>query len=262
MTKNNSSPPKSILILVVILFSLVAMLNVAGYLFFVKKYSPVAVQPTATLTPEPTVISTSNPSPTPENVNLGEYTTKELLGENTNYSVYLFDRAEDFPGRKGKIAVYDKNKKVAIHIEGLFSIFGATIVTNDDKGEYIALSNGTSSWRNIIIISLTDKKQIIDNFCSGSKIFFWEKYTVYANCDSFENRPWGDGEARSIEMTNLTNGKVKVLFKSDLLRDFGIDKIEGNTLFYTEYSVKKETDWNNQDAQKIEAKIYNWTAPN
>lgn len=264
MAENKLASPKSILILIfVILFTIVAALTVVAFLSSVKKSSPVVVkpteEPTITSTPESSIASTSVPSPTPEDdgVDLGTYTTKELLGENINYSVYLLDQAKDLPGRKGKIVVYDKNKKVAIPITGLFSIFGATIVTDDGERKYVALSNGTSTSRDIVILSLSEKKQIIDNFCSGSQIYFWEKYIIYESCDSLVSRPWGDGEASSIKRTDLISKQVKVLFKADILHDFWINKIDGDTLFYTEYSVEKETDWNIPDARKIEAKIYN-----
>jgi hypothetical protein len=215
-------------------------------------------KPTVTPTSELLIVQTPTLSPIPEDdgVDLGTYSTKELLGENINYSVYLLDVAEDHPGRKGRITVYDKNKKVAINISGLFNIFGATIVTNDGEEKYIALSNGTYTSRDIVVLSLLDKKQVINNFCSTGNMIFWKDYIIYGNCDTSENRPWGDGEAPSIEMANLLTGKTEVLFKSSLLQAFSLDKVEENILFYTESFVDQTGDWNIPDAQKSEAKTF------
>ncbi len=250
----------------------VSIIATSKYYEGIKTVEPVAViSPKLTLIPTPKATITPTlestieltPSPSVEDIIMSEYLTKELLGENEDYSVYLLDSVEALPGRKGKIAVYDKNKKIAINISGLFKIFGATIVSNDDGGKYVILSNGTYTSRDIVILSLFDKKQAIKNFCAISgnpSILFWNDYLLYTNCDEFQNRPWGSGEAPSIATVNLVNGQTKILFKSDLFRDYHTQKIEGNTLFYRETSVVKETDWNSEKTQKNTAKTFTLSA--
>lgn len=196
----------------------------------------------------------SNQNTNNQNFDLESVTNKEMLAENQTYIVYLINI--DKPGdieRNGEIVVVNKDAGTTTKIEGTFSIFGSTTLENDPNGKYLLLSNGTYSSRDTIIISLTENKQAVNNFCVSSGGLFWNDTYVYANCDFFENRPWGVGEAPSIVMVNLLNGRSSTLLKSDELRHFAIDKIENDMLFYTETYVEDGNDWQTQGLEKTQS---------
>lgn len=225
----------------------------------VIKYREVSsvTLPVTVITPKLTqapLIAT--PSPAPEiNANLDTYTDKELLGENQTYSVYAINQKQSKPliDTKGELVVYDKNKKIAIRISGLFyTSLGATLVFNDDKEKYILLSNGTGIERDTVAISLSEKKQTINDFCSMGNILFWEDHIIYRTCGTYVYR---EGEG-NVTIVNLLSGQIKVLLKADNLHDFTPRKIEKNTLFYEESSVKKETDWDIPGVEKTVAKTF------
>jgi hypothetical protein len=127
---------------------------------------------------------TETPSVPTSNAGLENFPDKELLGENQSYSIYLVNqKTGDGISIDGEIVVYDKNRGLTLKIDGSFSIFGATIVYDDGKGKYILLSTGTYTSRTATIISLTDKKQIVKDFCTSSSEFgsqfFWNNYIIF-----------------------------------------------------------------------------------
>lgn len=196
----------------------------------------------------------SNQNTNNQNFDLESVTNKEMLAENQTYIVYLIN--VDKPGdieRNGEIVVVNKDAGTTTKIEGTFSIFGSTALENDTNGKYLLLSNGTYSSRDTIIISLTENKQAVNNFCVSSGGLFWNDSYIYANCDFFENRPWGVGEAPSIVMVNLISGRSSTLLKSDELRHFAIDKIENDMLYYTETYVEDGNDWQTQGLEKTQS---------
>jgi len=215
--------------------------------------TPTTNQPTTNIptTNIPTTTSASN-------LKLEDFTNKELLGENNNYSVYLINpKSGDTPERIGELIVYDKKNKTVIKITGTFSIFGATIVIDDKKGEYVLLSTGTSMSRGIIPLSLSKKTLAVKEFCATSDFLFYKDYVIYGNCDTFQNRPWEAGQAASLIALNLKTSQENIILKSDLTHQYGSTKISGDTLYYLETSVTKEEDWQNPDNQKTVTKTYN-----
>ena len=238
-----------------------------------------------TSTPKPlTVISTDQPVSTPTaspnptqpptstsivtqapTFNLDDFPNKILLGENDNYVVYLINSSSGDPlNATGEIIIYDKSKNLVYKIIGTFKFFGETIVFNDDKGEYLLLSNGTYTSRGALVISLNDKRQVVNTFCTTASgkagdHLFWNDYVIFNNCDHFQNRPWGVGEAPSVTAINLKTGTETVIAKSDLTHQYAVKQIEGNTLHYFETYVANEVDWQNQDKQKINESTYDLT---
>lgn len=199
------------------------------------------------------------------NLKLENIENKELLGENSNYSVYLVNPKEnkETGAKTGEIIVNDKKSNTVTKITGTFSIFGATIVIDDGKGGYILLSTGTYISRTVIPISLAKKARVTKEFCALSDFLFYKDYAIYGNCDRFDNRPWGSGEAPSIVALNLQTGQEKTIAKSDLTHQYGLrnqnepTQITGDTLNYVETSVVKSEDWSNPDNQKTALKTYN-----
>lgn len=218
-------------------------------------------QPNTAILPSPSTIN-SQPSENPtsaqvSNLKLEDFPSKELLGENDNYSVFLINpKGGDTSERTGELIVYDNKNRVITKITGTFSIFGATIVVDDKKGEYVLLSTGTSVSRGIIPLSLTKKALAGKEFCSISDFLFYKDYVIYGNCDTFQNRPWEAGQAASLIALNLISGQEKIIVKSDLMHQYGPTKISGDTLYYLETYVTKEEDWQNPDNQKTLSKTY------
>lgn len=216
--------------------------------------SEINQSPTAT-NQQPTDFPDTN---TIINLKLEDITNKELLGENDNYSVYMIDPKGEDPSEKiGELIVYDKKNKSVIKITGTFSIFGASIVIDDNKGEYVLLSTGSSVSRGIIPLSLAKKAQVGKEFCATTNFLFYKDTVIYGNCDTFENRPWEAGQAPSLVSLNLKTGQEKTIVTSDLTHQYGPTKISGDTVYYLETSVSIEKDWENPDNQKTVSKTYN-----
>jgi hypothetical protein len=219
-------------------------------------------------TPNPAAVTATQPTSIPAvspttNLSLEDFKNKILMGEDESYSVYLLNPSSaDILYGTGEIIIYDKSKKLVNKINGDFNlIVGGTIVSDDGMGNYVFLSPGTYTSRRAIVVSLIDKKQAVDEFCTtagtGGDHFFWNDYIIFNNCDTFNNRPWGNGEAPSVTAINLKTGAVTVIAKSDLTHQYFIKMVEGNNLQYLETSVNKEEDWQNLDNQKTVTKTYN-----
>ena len=133
-------------------------------------------------------------------------------------------------------------------------------MSNDDKGEYILLSQGTYTSRKAIVIALSDKRQAVNDFCTTNGEYgdhlFWNDYVIFNNCDTFQNRPWGAGEAPSIVAINLKTGLATEIAKSDLTHHFHVQAITANSLDYLETSVEGEEDWQNPGKQNTVARAY------
>ena len=210
--------------------------------------------PTIAATVQPTSIQTASQAPV---LRLDDFQNKVLLGENEHYSVYLINsNNKDGSEKTGEIVVHDKGKNLSHPITGVFTFFATTIVSNDSKGEYILLSSGSYILRTAIVISLNDKKQATNDFCSVGHLF-WNDYVIFNNCDTFRNRPWGAGQAPSIEAINLKTGLVTDIEKSDLMHQFIIMSITNNNLQYREISVEREEDWKYPDNQITVLRDYN-----
>jgi hypothetical protein len=221
----------------------------------------ISVMSTSTLVPAAVIATqTVAPAATQTNsLNLEDFPNRVFLGEDEGYSVYLIDPNNEQDGSvTGEIIIYDKVNKIASRMNGTFTQFGSTIVSDDGKGKYVFLSMGTYTSRKAIVISLVDKKQAVQEFCTtpGDHLF-WNDYIIFNNCDTFPNRPWGAGEAPGITAINLKTGIVIDIVKSDLTHQFQIKIIEGDNLQYLEASVEKEEDWQNLESQNTTIKTYN-----
>ena len=222
---------------------------------YLPSTTPEISQTPTTINQQPTDIPITTPA---SNLKLEDFTNKVLLGENDNYSVYLINpKVGDTPEKTGELIFYDKKNKTVIKMTGTFSIFGATIVIDDKKGEYVLLSTGTSMSRGIIPLSLAKKALAGKEFCATSDFLFYRDYVIYGNCDTFQNRPWEAGQAASLIALNLKTDQEKTIVKSDLTHQYGSTKITGDTLYYLETFVTKEEDWQNPDNQKTVTKTYN-----
>ena len=154
-------------------------------------------------------------------LNLEDFTNRVLIGEDNGYSVYLINSSSgDAAEKTGEIIVCDKSKNLVYKIMGSFTFFATTIVSHDPKGEYIFLSDGSYTSRGATVISLNDKRQAVNKFCTTAAgkfgdHFFWNNYLIFNNCDIVKNRPWGVGEAPSVTVINLRTGTETVIAKSD-----------------------------------------------
>lgn len=195
-------------------------------------------------------IEMSTATALPPAAGLEDFSNKALIGENDRFSVFVLDSADptNFE-QSGSIIIYDKGANKVYEIAGTFTLLTNTIIGNDDSGEYVLLSVGTYTLRTAFIISLSEQRQAVDAFCLATAHLFWNDYFIYNNCDVFSNRPWGAGEAASIEAVNLKTGDVTEIAKSDAFRHFNVKGIMGNNLAYAGISVSSEADWANPDAQ-------------
>lgn len=217
----------------------------------------LAAFPTSTSLPTAiaTIQSTDTPptSQTPS-LSLEDFPNKVLLGEDESYAAYLINSSSGNASEKtGEIIIYDKGENLVHQIIGSFTFFATTKVSNNGNGEYVLLSSGSYTSRKVIVISLNDNKQAVNDFCTKADEFgdhlFWNDFIIFNNCDTFRNRPWGVGEAPSITAINLKTGLVIDIAKSDLTHQFKIKSITNNNLEYLEVSVEKEEDWQNPNNQ-------------
>jgi hypothetical protein len=198
----------------------------------------------------------------PATVSLNDFPDKEFVGEDEKFAIYLTNITGGNENVKtGEIIVHDKTANQITKINGLFTvIMEGTIVYDDGKGEYILLSIGSYTSRNAIVISLTEKKQAVKDFCISSEQYgshlFWKNFIILNNCDAYSNRPWGAGEAPSVASINLKTGEEVIIAKSDLTHEYHVKVIEGNTLQYIETFVENEADWINPDKHKTEEKTF------
>jgi hypothetical protein len=198
--------------------------------------------------------------PTTTNLKLEDFTNREFVGEDNNYSVYLINSNNDNENVKtGEIIVYIKSSNQIMQINGSFTvIMEGTMVYDDGTGEYIFLSIGSSPVRRAIVISLKDRKQAIQELCITSGytegLIFWKKNIVINTCDTNRNRPWESNIASSIEFINLENRKITNIAKSDDKKQYQIKAVEGNYLIYIEEFVFAEEDWVNVDMHQVEEK--------
>jgi hypothetical protein len=219
----------------------------------------VTPTPSTAIPIQPTSIPTV---PAGTELSLDNFPKKILMGEDENYSVYLLNPSSpDIQYGTGEIIIYDKIKSQVLEINGNFTlIVGGTLVYDDGKGGYVFLSPGTYTSRRAIVISLVDKKQAVDEFCTssgeGGDHLFWNDFIIFNNCDTFSNRPWGNGEAPSVVATNLKTGVQTVIAKSDLTHQYFVKMVDGNNLQYLETSTDRADDWLNQDNQKTIIKTY------
>ena len=205
-------------------------------------------QPTTEPTKNEEIVATATATFTPiPQIGLDDFSNKELAGEDENYAIYIINpMTGKGQAKTGQIIVQDKVKNKIIPINGSFSFFGPTVIFHDDAQKYLLLSNGTYTSRNAIIVSLEEKKQAVDTFCitvGHGSLFFWRDFAIYNNCDHFNNRPWGIGEAISVMAINLKTGAITSIAKSDLTHQYSIKQISENTLEYEETSVQNEADW-------------------
>jgi hypothetical protein len=226
----------------------------------------VATMVASTLSAMPTSAPTQAPATAvpAQSAKLEDFPNKALAGENDRYAVYVLNSTGADMEKIGEVIVHDKTTGGVYEIVGTFRLAGSTLVSNDSQGQYVLLSTGTYTSRTAIVISLSDKKQAVKDFCvssgaSGSHLF-WNDYVIYNNCDRFSNRPWGAGEAPSIAAVNLKTGAVTDIAKSDLMRHFQVKAITGNSLEYLEISVAAEADWQNPASQKTVVTTYDPSA--
>ena len=189
-------------------------------------------------------------------LSLDDFQNREFVGENDIYSIYLINRTGGTDAAPtGELLVFNKSTNQVIKMSGLFTVIigGGTIVFDDGNGKYVLLSIGTYTSRNAVVLSLDDQKQAVKDFCMSSGQYddhlFWNDYVIINNCDTFNNRPWGMGEAPSVTAINLITGTETVIAKSDLTHQYSVKQIEDNTLRYSETYVENEADWQNQDKQ-------------
>ena len=199
----------------------------------------------------------------PPNGALEDFQNKELAGEDDTYSIYLVNRTGGTDAAPtGELLVLNKSTDQVMEMNGSFTVIidGGTIVYDDGKGGYILLSIGTYTSRKAVVLSLKDQNQAVNDFCMASgpngDHLFWNNLIIINNCDTFPNRPWGQGEAPGITAIDLEAGTETVIARSDLTHQFQIERIEGNNLRYIETYVENEEDWQTADKQKTEERSF------
>lgn len=196
---------------------------------------------------------------------LGDFPNRELLGEDDRFSVYLKEKdGDDSMEKSGEIIVLEKSNNQIVKVDGKFAFMGSVQVFSDETAGYLLLSPGTYTTRQAIVINLSDKRQVVDEFClsageNGSHLF-WKDYLIFNTCDRFDNRPWGAGEAPGINAINLKTGVVTEIAGSDLTHQYHVQSVSADTLQYNETSVTKEDDWQNPANQKTNTLIYDLLA--
>ena len=221
--------------------------------------SPTPAAPTAT---QPTAAAAASPAASPS----PHYPTlKVLMGEDDAYSVYIVNQGDPAASyRTGALVIHDKQQALDLQITGVFDlIVDGTLVYDDGQGKYIFLSPGTYTSRRAIVVSLTDKKQAVPEFCtsfgSGGDHIFWNDYIIFNNCDTFPNRPWGDGEAPSVIAINLLTGALTEVAKSDLTHQYTVKAVVGSTLQYIERYVDNGQNWLPVENEKTDLQTFDLT---
>jgi hypothetical protein len=207
----------------------------------------------------------STPTAAPK-LSLDDFQNKEFVGENDTYSIYLINRSGGTEAAPtGELLVLNKSTNQVIKMNGSFTVIvgGGTIVYDDGQGKYVLLSIGTYTSRDGVVLALADQKQAANGFCMTTEQYgehlFWNDYIMINNCDTFTNRPWGNGEAPSLMAISLKTGTQTVIAKSDLTHQYSVKQVDGNTLRYVETSVENEADWQNQDKQITTERTYDLT---
>ncbi len=221
----------------------------------------VATIVAGTLSALPTEAPAVVPTQAPATAKLEDFPNKAFVGENERFSVFTINPTGTDPERIGPIIIYNKGMDAVNEIVGTFTLLNTTIVANDDLGKYVLLSTGTYTSHKAVVISLEEKKQAVNEFCVQTEGYlFWNDYVIYDNCERMSNRPWGAGEAPGITAVNLKTGALIEVAKSDLLRQFGVKSIAGNTLQYVETSVNSEADWANLGSHIKTERTYDLSA--
>lgn len=189
-------------------------------------------------------------------VTLNDFPDKEMIAENSHYSVYLQHAADpDAMEKQGPILILNKNDGSVLPVNADFYFAGSIIVEDDGQGNYLLMSSGTYTTRKVAVVSFPDRSEMLTDLCTGSgesvSYLFWHDFLIYHNCDVFPNRPWGAGEAPGIDVVNIQTGELTHIAVSDLTRQFVLVGLTGDTLAYREVSVDQEADWQNPDSRRI-----------
>lgn len=214
----------------------------------------VATSVAETLAAIPAETSTPTVEAPPPALTLDDFPNRELLGEDAGFAVFLANAsADDAMEKSGELVVQDKTRGQVVQIDGTFTFMGSVQVYSDDAGNYVLLSAGTYTTRQAQVIDVAQKAQAGEGFCLtagqyGSQVF-WKDYVIYNNCEHFDNRPWGAGEAPGITALNLKSGQVTEIAKSDLTHQYNVRSVSADTLQYEETTVPKEGDWQNSANQ-------------
>jgi hypothetical protein len=224
-------------------------------------YAPTGTQTAGNATQTPTNGATFSPEST--HLELGDFPDRVFVGEDESYSIYIIHNSSDNENVGiGDILVYEKATSRVIQITGPFNVIlgVGTLVYDDGQGGYILLSVGTYAVRNAIVLDLQEARQAVNNFCIVDGrvpgFLFWNHYVMINNCDRFDNRPWGAGEAPSIVSIDLETGAEATIASSDLTHQYDLESIAGNTLTYMETYVNEEADWSNPSLQLSEERTY------
>jgi hypothetical protein len=240
-TKRNRKPFNSGFVVGILLFLVICLLG--GLTYFALKDNVIDLFSSKTATTD----NTNNTTITVKK--LIDYQNTKLLGENGSYSVYMYNLTSgSIDGAvadkaTGSLLVYDRYADKVFEIAGTSTIDGTMVVSNDN-GHYVLLSEGTSSSRVMVVVSLSSAKVVLNNnTCIVGTPAFWMDSVVYANCDTVSNRPWESSIASSLYVTNLVTGANTLIAKSDELHQYSIMSIQGNVLNYEDTYVGTSTDW-------------------
>ena len=173
-----------------------------------------------------------------------------VLAENEDYRIEVEDPdgfTEDLNDINGKVTVIDKINSSRIQISNEINLrFSARIIKQIPK-PYLILHESSYILGKNHPISL-DKKVLLESFCSLNVPLFWtEDLVVYSTCDSIDNREAGGWEAPSIFVRNLLTGDEKIILEANLMEDFAVRSITGDTLTYHRSWVENDNDWKDQD---------------
>ena len=193
-------------------------------------------------TPESTIVAKTVPSnlPARKKVPTSESLSFEIDSDPI-YDVYI--SSENPKDKTVTLGVYVLKTKEDIKISGSVKLFGSVIVKVAPNSKYILLSDGTYVVRGLHLISLADKKVVDINSHLNDVFFFYKDYLLYQGVNSFDNRPWGGGEAATVHAYDTVHYKDTLLYNSDLLNEYSVDDLKGDLLIVTHTYVKNSADW-------------------
>jgi hypothetical protein len=197
----------------------------------------------------------ANPSPSPK----PSSPTPTPIGESDQISIYLLEARSDATSSSqiGKLLVVNKHTSESYNFPGTYSIFGSTIPYYHEDQGYLLLSNGTYVLRDALPLSLKTQSQLSSNFCHSGEILFYHQYAIYSNCTTFEEIPWGAGEAPGIMARDLTADTDITLFPSTLLKHYHLTSVEKDTLLVNQILVTHTEHWQDPELYQTTPLTYN-----
>ncbi len=113
-------------------------------------------------------------------------------------------------------------------------------ISSDAAGKYVAIDQGTSVSRGIVVFSLSDG-EFLGTFCSVGSFVFWHDYGIYRSCfNELDVVGWEAG-LPNIEAIDIRTGATTTLMNAHIGADYVLYqnlKLSGDTLSVEVKSTK------------------------